>query len=104
MVSERYFKGGFALDLLIFLPIGYFMSLIDSKLKFFWVLKAIRIAKMNQYVSNRKIIPLIVKYIDKKQKRAVENEKMRSDINSDHIHNKEKQFYITTFKIVRLIF
>ena len=60
VIMERYLRSTFAFDVIIFLPIGYFMSLIDQKLKFFWVIKAVRIMKVNYYVSNRIIFPLIV--------------------------------------------
>lgn len=59
VLIERYFKGQFPYDLLVLLPIGYLMSLIDSKLKFFWVIKAFRITKVNYYLSDRMILPII---------------------------------------------
>ena len=101
---ERYLRSNFTFDAVIFLPIGFFMSLIDKKLKFFWVIKAVRIMKVNYYVSNRIILPLIVAQIDKRQKQANQDENMKSDTNSDHIFIKEKILLITSFKIIRLIF
>ena len=104
VIKERYLRSNFALDVVIFLPIGFFMSLIDQKLKFFWVIKAVRIMKVNYYVSNRIIFPLIVAQIEKRQKQANQDENMKSDTNSDHIFIKEKILLITSFKIIRLIF
>ena len=66
VIMERYLRSTFTFDVIIFLPIGYFMSLIDQKLKFFWVIKAVRIMKVNYYVSNRIILPLIVQQIVKR--------------------------------------
>ena len=59
-IAERYFKGTFALDLIVFLPIGYFATMIDVKLKIFWLIKAIRIRNLNHYISDRVLQPIVV--------------------------------------------
>jgi len=66
-VAYKYFSNKFSIDVLAFLPIGWLMAVaIDSRLKFFWVLKAIRIGQMNYYLRDRMLIPVINSYIEMK--------------------------------------
>ena len=47
LISFKYFTTGFIIDIVTFLPLGYFFSLVDNKLKFFWAIKAMRIRTLN---------------------------------------------------------
>jgi hypothetical protein len=47
-ISSHYFKNGFIIDFLTFLPLGYFFMEVDGKLKFFWAIKALRIRTLNR--------------------------------------------------------
>mmetsp|Transcript_33523 Transcript_33523/g.51522 ORF Transcript_33523/g.51522 Transcript_33523/m.51522 type:complete len:94 (+) Transcript_33523:125-406(+) len=42
-VSSKYLTGQFPLDFVAFLPIGLIVSMIDERLRFLWVIKAIRV-------------------------------------------------------------
>ena len=46
-IANRYFKNQFAKDFIAFVPFGYLLSLYDKRLKFFWVIKTIRITSLN---------------------------------------------------------
>ena len=53
-VSWAYFNSNaFKLDILSFLPWGWMFGFIDERLKFLWVIKVIRIVKLNRYISDR---------------------------------------------------
>ena len=46
-IANRYFKNQFTKDFIAFVPFGYLLSLYDKRLKFFWVIKTIRITSLN---------------------------------------------------------
>jgi hypothetical protein len=44
MVASNYFNStSFKIDLIAFIPWGFLAALIDGRLKFLWVIKALRI-------------------------------------------------------------
>ena len=47
IIAKNYFNNQFRIDFITFLPIGYFFTLISRKLKFMWVIKTLRISKLN---------------------------------------------------------
>lgn len=46
-ISYKYLTNGFIIDFITFLPIGYFFQFAQSKLHFFWAIKAMRIRTLN---------------------------------------------------------
>mmetsp|Transcript_18773 Transcript_18773/g.28885 ORF Transcript_18773/g.28885 Transcript_18773/m.28885 type:complete len:173 (-) Transcript_18773:2807-3325(-) len=63
VVATRYLNSGFLIDLIAFIPWGYIMGTVDPRLKFFWVVKALRIRLLNHYLSNKVILPPVKMYI-----------------------------------------
>lgn len=47
-IATFYFKNGFIKDFINFLPLGYIFSIIDNRLKFFWLVKIIRVSNLNR--------------------------------------------------------
>lgn len=47
-IATLYFKNGFLKDIINFLPLGYIFSIIDNRLKFFWLIKIIRVSNLNR--------------------------------------------------------
>lgn len=60
VVATNYFMDEFKFDLFIFLPWGLFFTYIDSRLRFFWVTKGLRIISLNYYLSDQMLMPVIV--------------------------------------------
>tara|TARA_B110000285_G_C14894507_1_gene500176 strand:+ start:244 stop:423 length:180 start_codon:yes stop_codon:yes gene_type:complete len=53
-VSKNYLKStNFKVATITLIPWGLFFTLIDEKLKFFWVIKATRIFELNSKFSDR---------------------------------------------------
>ena len=63
-VAYNYFVTEFPIDLLAWLPLGLILKTIDPRLKFFWFVKAIRIGKLNYYVRDQALIPIINKFFE----------------------------------------
>jgi hypothetical protein len=55
------------LDLVSFLPIGWFFGYYDERLRFLWIIKATRLGLLNYYMRDRLLNPIIKNYIDNKQ-------------------------------------
>jgi len=104
VVANNYLRKGFLKDFVVMLPIGWVMSLLDSRLKFFYCFKAIRIFYLNEHASDHKILPIIKSLFKNEQLKALKNPKTRADINQDHIYNKECIQVQYLFKLVRLVF
>ena len=47
VVALNYFRGKFKFDLLTFIPWGLLFTIIDDRLRFFWVIKGFRIYKLH---------------------------------------------------------
>ena len=65
------------------------MSLYDERLKFFWVIKGLRIITLNKFMSDKMFIPIVKKMFNKIRVRALNDYKLREDQNADHIYNYE---------------
>jgi len=50
VVAQKYFTSRFPIDFIILLPLGGILSLIDIRLKFFWLIKALRIKDLMKYL------------------------------------------------------
>jgi hypothetical protein len=50
------------------------MTMLDKRLKFFWVIKAIRIGQLNYYLRDRIIQPFIRSFFEGLQNRMKENQ------------------------------
>lgn len=83
------------------MPWGLFFSRFDSRLKFFWVTKGLRIFSLNYYLSDQMLIPVIDQVFDKMRDRAYQDPYLREDTNSDHIYNYEQILVINAIKILR---
>jgi hypothetical protein len=64
-ISSNYFKNGFIIDFLTFLPLGYFFMRVDNKLKILWAIKALRIRTLNRQMSDKVLMPIIQSFIEK---------------------------------------
>lgn len=52
-------SSSFKFDMLAFIPWGYFMTKVNPRNKYFWVVKAIRIGQLNYYLRDKMIMPMI---------------------------------------------
>jgi hypothetical protein len=52
-IAQNYLRGDFLLDLIVFVPWGGIFSLVDNRLKFLWLIKALRIKDLMRYMSKR---------------------------------------------------
>ena len=50
VVAHKYFTSKFLRDIIILLPLGGILSMIDVRLKFFWLIKALRIKDLMKYL------------------------------------------------------
>lgn len=67
VVSSKYLTSRkLKLDIVAFLPIGWFFTRYDARLKFFWIIKALRLGQLNYYMRDRLINPIIKGFIEKK--------------------------------------
>ena len=80
VTTKNYLHKRFLIDLLALLPIGLVAQIIDDRLGFLWVLKAIRIGQLNQLLKDRMLSPIINRVIEKKQKKFLDDEHKREDI------------------------
>ena len=80
------------------------MAQIDSRLRFFWVIKAMRIKKLFNYLQDRMILPLVFLIIERKRKQSLLNPKLLESINQDHIYLLEQIYLGNIVRILRLIF
>ena len=53
IIAENYLRGDFLLDMIVFVPWGGIFSLVDNRLKFLWLIKALRIKDLMRYMSKR---------------------------------------------------
>lgn len=102
-VAQNYLRGDFAQDLIVFLPIGLVSTYIDNRLKIFWIIKAFRIVKLNMFIGERYIEPIVTMRIKNLQLRALKDENLRSNTSQDHIYNTEKIFFMNIIKLLRLV-
>lgn len=102
-VALEYLRTNFWYDFISFLPLGYIAVLIDHKLSFFWVIKAIRIRQLNEYLKDRMLIPIINKFIENKQRKSLFSEKYRDDVIKDHIFIEQKIYMTNIVKVIRLV-
>lgn len=103
-VAQAYLNSyAFKLDFLSFLPWGWMFGFIDERLKFMWVIKVIRIVKLNSYISDRQLMPIVKTHIENKQKKFLKDPIQMYCVDEDHVFITER-FYIANFiKISRLI-
>ena len=66
-ISYRYFTSGFASDLIVLLPWGYMFTYFNPRLKFMWIIKAVRIKELLHYMSNKVILGPVHSYYELKQ-------------------------------------
>ena len=91
------------MDLIVFLPIGYFATLIDSRLKIFYLIKAFRIKNLNHYISDRVLQPIVVNQITRLEKMALNDPKKRNDTSVRHNYYVEKVFIMNIVKLIRFV-
>ena len=97
-------SSSFKFDMIALIPWGYFMNLADSKNKYFWVIKAIRIGQLNYYLRDKMIMPMIRQYIEYKQKHFMNHPKLKYGMNHDSTFLMDKIYMQSTVKLLRLVF
>lgn len=102
VVASNYLTSDFKMDFFAFLPWGYVASVVDHRLVFFWVLKAVRIKMLDDLVSDRKILPIVENYIEWKQAVPLADPELRDDINDDHVFINRKIFLKNMVTLLRL--
>lgn len=102
-VSSNYLRGKFLIDLIALLPLGAMFTHIDERFKVLWLVKAIRIKELHQYLSKKSFQPVINHYIQYKQGNAITDPDLCNEINEDLIYIGQKIYIRNVFKIVRLI-
>jgi hypothetical protein len=103
VIAQKYLREGFLLDLIILLPLGGIFSLIDTRLKFLWLIKAIRIKDLMMYMSERQFNQMVDFYIEYRQGNNLEDPAKRNEINEDLIYIEDKIHLRSMFKIIRLL-
>mmetsp|Transcript_10103 Transcript_10103/g.15427 ORF Transcript_10103/g.15427 Transcript_10103/m.15427 type:complete len:104 (+) Transcript_10103:560-871(+) len=78
--ASLYLNNSFGFDLVAFLPIGWLLAFIDSRLQFLWILKIIRVGQLSFYLRDHVLLPIVHGYINRKQARALKNEQTRHDM------------------------
>jgi hypothetical protein len=73
-------------DFIILLPLGGIFSMIDSRLKFLWLIKAIRIKDLMRYMSKRQFNQMVDLYIEYRQGNNLNDPEKRNEINEDLIY------------------
>ena len=63
VATNYYYSTYFKMDLISFIPWGLFGTMFDRRLKFLWVVKALRIDNLNYYMQDKMIMPMIDYYI-----------------------------------------
>jgi hypothetical protein len=73
----------FKMDLISFIPWGLIGTAFDERLKFLWVVKALRISNLNYYMQDKRIMPIIDYFIQTKQKKAYNDPILRESMDFD---------------------
>ena len=102
-ISYRYFTNKFVSDLIVLLPWGYIFTYFDPRLKFMWIIKAVRIKNLLDQMSNKVILSPVHSYYDAKQKKCLNDPKLRSQVNQDCIFISEIILTSQIMKMIRLI-
>ena len=97
-------SSSFKFDMVALIPWGYFMTKVNDKNKYFWVVKAIRIGQLNYYLRDKMIMPMIRQYIQFRQREFVNHPKLKYDINHDTTFLMDKIYMQSTVKLLRLVF
>ena len=103
MVAVEYLKTEFLTDLVVFLPLGGILSLYDKRFEIFWLIKAIRIKDLHNYLGIRQFQPIINSFIEFKQQYTLKNPLKKDEMNEDFIYIAQKIYLRNMVKIMRLI-
>ena len=104
VVAANYFASTyFKLDLISFIPWGLFGALVDERLKFTWVIKALRIHNLNYYMQDKMIMPIIDYYIESKQRKAFSDESLRDSMDFDFSFINQRIWMSNILKIIRTV-
>lgn len=76
-------KSDFLFDLTCFLPLGWIFSLIDERLKFFWLIKLLRIKYIKFFLTQKFYDEMIESYINFRQAKSLMDEEKRQEMNED---------------------
>ena len=88
---------------MVLLPLGGIFSMIDSRLKFLWLIKAIRIKDLMRYMSKRQFNQMVDLYIEYRQGNNLQDPERRNEINEDLIYIEDKIYLRSLLKIFRLL-
>lgn len=101
-VSMRYFKRGFLFDVFALIPFGALEYFIES-LCVLWVLKAIRIFEVRQYLKNRFYRQIADDLVMKMQNRMLHDLQKRNDKFQDFGQSKFKIIFRGIFKFLSVL-
>jgi len=102
-VATSYLNCTFCIDLIAFIPWGYLLASIDYKMKIFWVIKAIRIGKLNHYMTDRMILPIINQQIYRMERQVLLDERKAHDTIEDHSLLTQKIYIANIIRLCRLV-
>ena len=102
-IAVRYIQSGFLVDLIALIPWGYIFESYGPNFGILWVIKAIRIKTLLGMMSNKNILPPIKMYITNLQKKSLEDEYLKFQMDKDSVNITLKIYLINCVKIVRLV-
>ena len=102
-VATNYMNGLFIVDLIVFIPFGALFTYINQAFKFVWIIKAYRIKHIQYYLSKRFFNILISSYINYRQGKSLEDEKLKNKVDEDLVYITQKIYISNTIKIARLV-
>ena len=91
------------MDLLVLLPVGLIMSkAVDSKYRFFWMLKGLRVIDLNYYISDKFWAPFIRDGFTKIRLYQVKNVSTEEMIVDDKLYIEKEIYALNIQKISRM--
>lgn len=91
------------MDLLVLLPVGLIMSkAVDSKYRFFWMLKGLRVIDLNYYISDKFWAPFIRNGFTKIRLYQVKNVSTEEMIVDDKLYIEKEIYALNIQKISRM--
>ena len=102
-IATRYLQTNFIVDMVALIPWGYISDAYSPNFGFLWVIKAIRIKTLLDMMSNNRILPPIKTYINSIQKKSLEDELLKYQVDKDSVNITLKIYLINSVKIIRLV-
>lgn len=102
-IAVRYLQSSFIVDVIALIPWGYISDSYGPNFGVLWVIKAIRIKTLIGMMSNKRILPPIKTYISNLQKKSLEDESLKFQMDKDSVNITLKIFLINSIKLARLV-